>query len=282
MIIDFHTHTFPDKIALRAIEGLSEKCHTKYYTDATSTALMDSMRAAGISYCVNLPVATRADQVESINSRLISRQEELMAGGIITFGAMHPEYADYKKEIRRLSEQGIKGIKLHPAFQGHCLNDIGYKRIIEEASREGMVILTHAGEDVGFLGKDFASPVHILEILRETAPQKLVLAHMGGWQNWSMVKKLLAGAPVWLDTAYSLGNVSKIKGHEKDLPYEVNLDKGAFTEMVKAHGADRILFATDSPWANQRTYLEWIKGCELSRDVLEKILGINAQKLLNI
>ena len=47
-VIDFHTHTFPDKIAPRAIASLSSKSHTRAFTDGTLKALKDSMKAAGI------------------------------------------------------------------------------------------------------------------------------------------------------------------------------------------------------------------------------------------
>ena len=63
MIIDFHTHTFPDKIAAATIRHLAGKSHSKPWTDGSVSALVRSMKDSGIDWSLNLPVATGAGQV---------------------------------------------------------------------------------------------------------------------------------------------------------------------------------------------------------------------------
>ena len=282
MIIDFHTHTFPEKIAARALQSLSEGSHTAHFTDGTTEGLRESMRTAGIDRCVSLAVATRADQVAHINDRIIANQAQNGDGDIIAFGAMHPDMDEYVSELGRLKAAGIRGIKLHPAFCGLDLTDIRFKRIIEKASELDLIVVTHGGVDIGFPDHDYASVDHILEIMREVAPGRLVLAHMGGWQNWDNVRKYLAGAPLWLDTAFSLGNVPILKGQEDEMPYKYQMDMGKFKDLVYAHSVDRVLFATDSPWADQREYVDFVRRSITDESVLNKILGENAKGLLNI
>ena len=60
MIIDTHTHTFPEKIAAKAVEKLQAMGNTRAYTDATDAALQRSMQAAGIDVSVQLPVMRMA------------------------------------------------------------------------------------------------------------------------------------------------------------------------------------------------------------------------------
>ena len=48
MIIDFHTHTFPDKIAAAAIDKLQHASHSKAFTSGTVSGLQASMQRAGI------------------------------------------------------------------------------------------------------------------------------------------------------------------------------------------------------------------------------------------
>ena len=43
MIIDFHTHVFPDRIAASAIERLEKAINTTASTDGTLTGLLSSM-----------------------------------------------------------------------------------------------------------------------------------------------------------------------------------------------------------------------------------------------
>ena len=64
MIIDFHTHTFPEKISSRVVKKLGITAHIKAYTDGSIENLAASMKRAGVSYSVNLPVMTSPEQVE--------------------------------------------------------------------------------------------------------------------------------------------------------------------------------------------------------------------------
>ena len=49
MIIDAHTHTYPETIAKRAIEKLEKNSGTKAHTNGVQSGLMASMKEAGIS-----------------------------------------------------------------------------------------------------------------------------------------------------------------------------------------------------------------------------------------
>ena len=280
MIIDFHTHTFPEKISSRVVKKLGTAAHIKAYTDGSMDNLVASMERAGVSYSVNLPVMTSPEQVEKINSSMIEDREALLARGIIAFGGLHPDYADYKKEIRRLREHHIAGIKLHPAYQNINLDDIRMLRIIDCASEEGLIILTHAGMDIGIYDRNYCSVAHILKVIDEVHPEKFVLAHMGNWDRWQNVEEDLAGAPVWLDTAFSIGPIAKNPASD-ELPFEeMNLHDEDFVRLCRKHGTDRILFATDSPWQDQADYISRINAMDFRHAEKEQIFGENAVALL--
>ncbi len=280
MIIDFHTHTFPASISVRALESLSDTGHVCYFTDGTPDSLALSMKEAGIGLCVNLPVMTRADQVCSVHNSLFRSLEKLREKNILTFGGLHPDFENYKAEIRRLKDYGIRGVKLHSPFQGASINDPRNKRIISALSEEGMITIIHAGWDVSFLDFDYASVKAILEVIEEVRPEKLVLAHMGGWQEWDDVEKYLAGSPVWFDTAYSFGAVIRKPGQEDRMPYTENLLPEQFVRLARKHGTDRILFGSDSPWARQEEYLAFLMSCPFSKEEKNQIAGENAAALL--
>ena len=181
MIIDFHTHTFPDKSSEKIVNHLAHIGCIPPHTDGSVIGLFSSMKEADIDYSVNLPVMTKPSQVEKVNSSLIQQQEYLLDMKIITFGGMHPNYTNYKEELLRLKQAGIPGIKLHPAYQNVDLDDIRMMRIIDEASSQGLITLVHAGIDIGIYDHNYSSVAHILKLLKEVAPEKLVLAHMGNW-----------------------------------------------------------------------------------------------------
>ena len=281
MVIDFHVHTFPDKIALTTLEKLSELSCTQYFTDGSVSGLLASMREASVSYSVNLPVMTHESQVEKVNSSMISNRENLLRQGIITFGGMHPDYTDYRSELLRLKQSGIAGIKLHPAYQHTNLTDLKMMHIIDHASQLGLIILIHAGIDIGIYDHNYADVEQVLTVINEIQPQKFVLAHMGNWACWHEVEQHLAGAPVYLDTAFSIGPLTPCKAAHGKAPYlSSNLSDDDFVRIVRKHGADKILFATDSPWESQKDYIARIQNTSLTAQEKELIFSANARRLL--
>ena len=282
MIIDFHTHTFPDKIADAAVKKLAEKSHTTPFLDGTAGQLRDAARAASIHRSIVLPVATSARQVEHINDFAARTNEHTEETGLLSFGCMHPDYPSWREEMGRMKEMGLKGIKLHPVYQGVDIDDVRFLRILERAGELGLIVVTHAGWDIGFPGEAHCSPEMTLRAIKAVGPVKLVLAHMGGWQQWDRVLELLADQPVWLDTSFSTGALTPLQEGDPFLKDFSMLDEEGFLRMVKAFGTDRLLFGTDSPWSRQKESIDWIRALPLSEEEKAAILGGNARKLLGI
>ncbi len=282
MIIDFHTHTFPDNLAGRAISKLAASSRARNYLAGTAGALRASMKEAGVDFSVLLPVVTRPRQQEDINRAAIETNQYSRETGLISFGGIHPENEDYREILRFLSENGVKGIKIHPVFQRAAIDDIRYLRLIECASENDMIVITHGGYDIGFPGEDFSSVRRIERMLDTVKPRKLVLAHMGGWDCWEEVEERILGRDVWLDTAFSLLPIEPAPGTARTPQENPPLSREQFLRMVRRHGADRILFGTDSPWSGQRQMVAAIRDSGLDAKEQEAVLGGNAAGLLGI
>ncbi len=282
MIIDFHTHIFPESISKRVLEKLGKAAGVLPATNGATSGLAASMKEAGVTYSVNLPVMTSIEQVSSVNANLVSEKDTLLADGILTFGGMHPDYENYTDELHHLANAGIKGIKLHPAYQRVDLNDIRMKRIIACASELGLITLIHAGIDIGLYDHNYSSVAQILTVIKEVQPEKFVLAHMGNWACWDEVESDLAGAPVFLDTAFSIGPLDAYPDVPAGPYSRVVLEDKAFLRIARKHGTKRILFATDSPWQPQKRYVERFAGIGLTEEEQKQILGENAEKLLGL
>ena len=266
MIIDFHTHVFPDKIAEKTIEFLSGKGGISPFAMGTCTSLLEKMGQAGVDISVTLPVVTAPRQFESIN-RFALEINEIYGEKIVSFGGIHPLCDDIEGKMKLLKESGFKGVKIHPDYQGEFINHEGYIKILEYAKELDLVVVTHAGVDCGFPGETVkCPPVLAKEVIKRINHEKLVLAHLGGCQMIGEVFENLVGENVYLDTAYIL----------KDT------DEKTFKELILRHGEDKILFATDSPWSDIKGDVEIIKSYSLSRETKEKILYKNAKALLSI
>lgn len=276
MIIDFHTHVFPDDVASDAISKMEEEAaaNGKYPVKAklagTAKALEDKARENGIDWSIVLPVATSPRQVESINLFAARANENSVRTGLFSLGAIHPDNENYKEILRGLKAREIKGIKLHPDYQGAYVDDMRYLRIMDFAADLDLVIVVHAGTDIGKPQEAHSTVDRLCTVDDVLAYPKLVLAHMGGYDRWEEVEQKLLGRNIYLDTAMCF---------EEEIPH---MSVEQFRSFVDKHGFKRILFGTDSPWADQGRSVEMIRSAGLLKEQEAAILGGNALQLLGL
>ena len=265
MVIDFHTHIFPDAIAARAISSLEKRAGMTAATNGTLQGLLASMEQTGVDVSVILPVVTKPSQFESVNT-FAKQVNEMYAGKLLSFGGIHPDSPDYKRELDFIKELGLPGIKIHPDYQGVMIDDVRYMNLIEYADALGLMILTHAGIDIGLPEPVHCPPDKMWYVLDKIKPSKMIVAHYGGWGQWEMVYEYLAGEHVYFDTAFTLDYIKQEQ----------------FMKIYEKHDKDKILFATDSPWSNVKKGIETVQALPLSQQEKENIFANNAKKLLNI
>lgn len=270
MVVDFHTHCFPDSLASRAVSKLAALCGLQPYTDGTVSGLRRSMREAGVSLSVVQPVATRPQQVRTINTwaaeqdaiRRSSRQPEQL----LFFGTMHPDLADWREEIGRIKRDGLLGIKFHPDYQGFFVDEDRMWPFYEALFQEGLIILFHAGSDAGLPPPVHCAPERLARVLDQFPGGRIVAAHMGGYRCWEGVARHLAGKELYFDTSFSFAG----------------LGAAGMARLIRAHGPEKVLFGTDSPWTSQLESLAGIRGLDLPPDGKERILCQNAGSLLGL
>lgn len=269
MIIDFHTHIFPDKIAERAIKTLEKNIlelqgKAQYaQIPATLDALKKSMAKNGVDISVVLPIATSVTQYASINkfAALINGRD-----GVYSFGSLHPMQENWEETLYDIKEKGLLGIKLHPEYQNFYIDSPEAIRLLKKCEELDLIVVLHAGNDVGAPPPAHCLPDRLSGVLDHVSGEKIVAAHMGGWRAWDDVERYLVKTPIYLDTAYSLRDISAEQ----------------MLRIIKNHGSDKILFATDSPWENQGFTVEGIRSLGLSETELSDIFYKNAKKLLKI
>ena len=268
MVIDFHTHIFPDALAPKTIPHLAKVSGVDAFTDGTADGLRASMDAAGIDWSVVLPVVTKPSQFDSIQRFAV--QINAQHDRLISFGGIHPDCEDIEQKLDAIVSLGLKGIKLHPDYQGVFIDDERYVRILQAAVDHDLLISIHAGVDIGLPEPVHCPPDRMRRVLdrlsMNTDHPRIILAHTGGFGQWDDVERLLVGQPIWLDLSFTIGYI----------------DDTQLVRIIRAHGADCVLFATDSPWSHQRNTLDHIRSLPLSSQELERILYANATKLLGI
>lgn len=268
MIIDFHAHIFPEEIAGKVIKRTGERkppegCKPlKAFTNGTLEGLKGSMTEADIDYTVILPVATKPSQFAAINKYAA---EITGKAGIISFGGIHPDTLDYKSELEQIKALGLKGIKLHPAYQETFVDDPKIIDIVNYAAKLDLIVVIHTGKSSGY-PIVHCTPQRIRNLLNMADCSKVVMAHTGGYLCWDEAEEFIIGQNFLIDISYSIEH----------------MDEGQFKRIVRNHGISKVLFASDSPWGGQKETLADIRKLDFTEDELEQILYRNGAKLLNL
>ena len=109
MIIDFHTHIFPEKIASRAIASLEQKAKMRAHVSGVEASLRASMDKSGVDLSIILPVVTNPHQFETVNRVAVETNEHTKETGLLSFGGIHPDNDNYREIIQFLADHGCKG-----------------------------------------------------------------------------------------------------------------------------------------------------------------------------
>ena len=277
MIIDFHTHIFPDVIVEKALNNLSKAISFVPFFDGTDIGILKDMERTGVNYSIILPVATKPEQVEIVNDQTIFMNKREKK--IIFFGTMHPDYIDYKKELKRLKDNGVKGIKLHPVFQLKDMDSDSYVDVVNEAFKLGLIVVFHAGLDPGFPERLYSSYKKILSFIDKIDLSKgnLVLAHMGSLDEFNESYEYILGKNLYIDTAMSFGTINHMEKGLVDIT-----DRDLIIKMIKKHGSEKILFGSDNPWMDAKSMVDVLNSFPLTKEEKDNILFKNACKLLSI
>ncbi|MDR0975071.1 MAG: amidohydrolase family protein [Ruminococcus sp.] len=260
MIIDAHAHIFPDKIAVKASTAVGTFYGLPMNFDGTVNTLLAEGEAAGVDKFLVHSVATKPEQVESI-THFIASSVKAHPDKFIGFAAMHQDYPEKAKFIDDVIAMGLKGVKIHPDFQEVSLSD---KRLWElfEIIEGRLPILIHTGDK----RYKWSSPSYVKDILNRFPKLQVIGAHFGGWSEWDTAEKLLSGQRMYVDTSSSFYSMTPERAYE----------------IIKAFGADRVLFGSDYPMWSPKEELEFFNKIPLSDREREMILHENFEKLLNL
>lgn len=264
MILDFHTHCFPDALAPRALAQLSAAANIQTHSDGTVSGTLQEMDEAGIDRAVVLNIATNDRQTANVNRFAVetNRNPRLYA-----LGSVHPESSEATIDavLSNLAAAGIPGIKIHPDYMHTPIDDPRFSPIFERCIELDLFVVTHAGFDYISPAFMHASPERIARVLDQHPRLRLVAAHVGGACCWDAVEQFLVGRPICLDT--SLASLFA-------------LDPTQMKRMLLTHDSDRILFASDLPWSNPVDSLQYLLSLHLPDALTEKILCTNGLQLL--
>jgi len=261
-IIDFHTHLWPDKVAAKAKEYLESSYRRPMTEVPTVSNALKIMDETGITKSVIASVASRPEQVEHINNWLFG----IKSDRFIKFAALHPFYEKWSYELDRIKDNAL-GIKYQPEFQMFFIDDERIFPVYEKIQKLQIPMLFHCGYELTLTGLVQAGPKQMLNVKKHFPGIKFVAAHMGGFMMWDEIEDKIIG-----DNHFYLDTSSAVVFMKKEQTYR----------FLQKHSPDRILFGSDFPFGHPKNDLEFFKTLNIEKDKLEKIMHINAEKLLNL
>lgn len=232
MIIDAHTHIFPDAQAEAVLRNLSARFGIRTYGTGTAADLLLQMDEAGVDRAVIHMVAPGPGSVRSTNNWLIGLQQDRF----IKFGTIHPACTDMRDELARLRDNGVPGVKLQPDIQLLSPDDRALMYpLYEELCRLGLKVMFHVGGEPHPGPDDRSKPHQIASVAADFPELSVVAAHLGGLNMWQDVRAHLTGRPnVWMETSLSYRFIT------------LQLAR----DIITCHGPEKIFFGTDYPFGS--------------------------------
>lgn len=267
-LIDFHVHLFPDVLAGRTMEKLShtagdEHGDAPYFTDATVTGTLQKLTEWGVDAAVTQHIATSARSMNTVNDFAAS----VKCDRLYAFGSIHPDAPDAPEELERIKALGLDGVKLHPDYQNFYVDESRMAPLYEKMAQLGLPVLFHAGWDPLSPDDVHAEPERLAEVVKSHPQLTVIAAHMGGMRRYDQVEKHLLGLQnLYIDTSMTS-------------PYLQ--DMAQYARILKGHGLERVLFATDCPWSTPEREMKLLDTVDMTAEERRNVLCGNALRLLN-
>ena len=260
-IIDFHTHIYPDAIARKAADTISQ-----FYVldgdnmDGTAATLLERGRQAGIDHFVVLPVGLKPGHVRHINEFIIGQVAEHPQ--FTGFGTIHAGMEGLVEEVEFIHSSGLRGVKMHPDTQLFNIDDPRLFPAYERMRELDLPVMLHTGDS----RYDFSHPRRLRHILTLFPGLKAIGAHFGGYSVYEAALDALRDMDCFLDVSSSL----------------MFLDRDTAVDYIRKYGAERMLFGSDYPLWDPATEIQRFLSLGLRDDEVEQIAHRTAEDLLGI
>jgi hypothetical protein len=276
MILDAHTHVFPEEICRRREDFFAdEPAFRLLYADPKSRLvgpeqMVQALADEGVDAAVVSGFPWRRE-------RLWRRQHEVLLEAmhrrpqqIIAFCTVDPLESGAVQEVERCLAQGFRGVGEIAWYAGDPGEDMSFLAPIAELCQHYRVpLMLHTNDPVGrdYPGKAPVSLAGLYRLIRQFPEVTWILAHWGGGLPfYGLLKK---EAPevftrVYFDTAAS--------------PYLYRPE--IYRLGAELVGPEKILFGSDYPLLPPSRYLKEMAEAGLREDWREMILGENLARIL--
>ena len=279
MIIDCHTHIFPDEVRknresfCKRDEGFSFIYGNPKARMAGVEDLIVSMDKSGVERSVICGFPWSQPDLCSFHNQYLMASASKYPKRLIVFISLlfsNPDWSE--RELNRWTKEGAKGVGEIAFYRREMTSeDIdSMKPVLTQMEKKGIPLLLHVNETIGhpYPGKGMTPLERFYELIVSFPELPVVLAHWGGGLPFYelMPEVVKAMANVYYDTAAS--------------PFLYS--KKIYSAVSKIVGVRKILFGTDFPLISPQRYFRELEESGLSKEDQRKILGVNVSRLLRL
>lgn len=264
MIIDAHTHinNYHEERVVSLEESLDH--------------LTNNMIENKIDYSLVLTSYKVTEHRPSTSMVVEAIKNRANLGVVSGISYLHYNHRDIR-EISEYLERGlIKGLKFYPGYEPFYPRDARLKVMYEMAIEYDVPVMFHSGDTYAPSGKvKYSHPLHIDDLAVDYPDLKIVICHIGNPWIKDCMEVVYKNKNVYADiSGLVLGDFSE--KFERFMKKEIE-------EMITYAGDPKyLLYGTDWPISNMKSYLKFIDQLELADDKKELILWKNTAELFKI
>ena len=281
MIIDCHTHIFPKKIRENRQNYFENEEAFKILYDSPKSKLVGAKELVNLMDEQNIDKAVifgfpwKNSKFFTENNNYIIESVQKYSNRLIGFACFDIFNQDSYLETLRCLNSGLKGVgelafyDLASGINNICLEKL--EPIMKACEERNLPVLIHTNEPIGHIypGKTQNTLAQIYNLIKKFKNNKIILAHWGGGIFfYSVLKKEVKEflKNIYFDTAAS------------PFLYDFKI----YSLAISLGFENNILFGSDFPLIKPNRYLKELEQSSISKEQINKILGLNFLKILEI
>jgi len=277
MIIDCHTHIFPEEIRknreafCKRDEGFWSIYNQSNAKMAGVGDLIAAMDESGIDRSVICGFPWSQPDLCSLHNQYLLEAASRYPNRLVAFVILlfsNPDWSE--KELNRAMKSGARGVGEVAFYRDEVSSqDIrSMKPVLTQMEKQRIPLLLHTNETIGhsYPGKGRTPLERFYELVLSFPNLPIIFGHWGGGLPfYELMPEVTKGMTnVYYDTAAS--------------PFIYS--KKIYAIVSQIVGVEKILFGTDFPLISARRYFKELEECDLSEEDRKKILGLNFSKMI--
>lgn len=277
--IDMHVH-LRDEVTLKA-RGHRSKAMDQHFKQKLKVVPVDELAAVYRERRMLAVLVNSADEYTTGRpavandhiARIVADHPDVFLG----FGIVEPQHgrAAVDELTRCVQELGLVGIgELNPARQHFYPNDPAWRQLWSRAEELGVPVMFHSGYPGAGSGQPggedvrlkYVNPMFLDDVAADHPGLRVICSHPGWpWESEALAVTLHKGN-VFLDLS---GWAPRYVGEE-------------VRQYVRRRITDKAMFGSDWPVLQPDRWLEEFKDWNLDPDAMEKVLKLNAIRVLSL